>query len=70
MTRSTVNKVVKAIIADLTDRRGLRQAWEEIDGDVRAEIRAAWRKIVKECSDEEGNIPSASAAPDTEGELP
>jgi hypothetical protein len=30
------------IIQDLSDRRGLRQEWEEIDGDIQDEIIEKW----------------------------
>lgn len=33
---------VQQIVADLSDRRGLRQAWESIDDDIRDEIREGW----------------------------
>lgn len=39
--------IVGEIIADITDRRGLRQAWDSIDEDIQREIRAAWRKIIE-----------------------
>jgi len=38
---------VDEIIADLSDRRGLKWEWSKIDEDVREEIRAAWIEIVK-----------------------
>lgn len=34
------------IIYDISDRRGLRQVWEEIDGDVQDEIIKAWYEII------------------------
>jgi hypothetical protein len=37
---SLSEKVVKAILEDLTDRRGLRQEWEQIDEDIQREIRS------------------------------
>lgn len=40
--------IVRRIIDDLTDRSGLRQAWEDIDKDVRREITRAWVKIVED----------------------
>ena len=43
-----VKRTVKRIIADLTDRRGLRQEWEQIDADVQKEITKAWQTIIKE----------------------
>jgi len=46
-------QIVHEIIADMTDRRGLRQAWEQIDEDIRHEIAETWKKIaadhLKEC---------------------
>ncbi len=40
-------KIVKEILADLTDRRGLRQEWENIDDDIQEEIKSEWIKIVR-----------------------
>lgn len=37
--------IIDAIIEDLTDRRGLRQAWEDIDEDIQQEIRNVWIEI-------------------------
>lgn len=34
------------IVADLCDRRGLRQAWEDIDLDVQAGILYAWKACI------------------------
>lgn len=39
-------KAVKKIIEDLSDRRGLRQAWEGIDEDIRDEIVDVWQTII------------------------
>ena len=36
----------KAIIEDLCDRRGLRQAWESIDSDTRKEIKHEWSCLI------------------------
>lgn len=41
------DRLVDALLEDLRDRRGLRQAWDDIDGDIQAEIRAEWGKIVR-----------------------
>jgi len=38
----TTEEALEAIIADLTDRRGLRHEWANLDLDVEAEIREAW----------------------------
>ena len=37
---------VDAIESDLSDRRGLRQAWDAIDDDVKSEIRRTWCGLV------------------------
>lgn len=34
------------LIHDLTDRRGLKWAWDDIDGDVQDEIIETWTKIL------------------------
>lgn len=52
MTAHTAADAVDAIIADFTDRRGLRQEWERIDAGVKGEIRAEWLAIVQQCIDE------------------
>lgn len=41
-----VAALVAAIEKDFTDRRGLRQEWEQIDESTKAEIREAWTKII------------------------
>ncbi len=38
---------VDRIVADLSDRRGLRQEWEGIDSGIRAEIQNEWRAIIE-----------------------
>ena len=43
---SISSKIVDAIILDLTDRRGLRQEWYNIDSDTQQEIRSEWERIV------------------------
>ena len=46
------SKIARAITAklleDLKDRRGLRQAWEEIDESIQTEIETCWWLIVDE----------------------
>lgn len=37
---------VLAIVADLTNRRGLRQEWDEIDDEVREEILEKWKQAI------------------------
>jgi hypothetical protein len=48
MSDKEAKTIVKAIIADLCNRRGLRQEWEGIDDDIQREIRNEWIKIVKQ----------------------
>lgn len=40
------DEAVEAIVRDLTDRRGLRQTWDEIDDGIRDEIIGKWKKLV------------------------
>ena len=42
------NAIVNLIIADIQDRCGLGNAWDEIDRKTRMEIANAWVKIVEE----------------------
>lgn len=53
--------VVRDVIADLTDRGGLRQAWEEIDDGIRREIVESWEKIARDQIVEVGEVPVATA---------
>lgn len=43
---STQEKIIFDIIHDFTDRRGLRQGWEQIDDDIQEEIIEKWIEIV------------------------
>jgi hypothetical protein len=40
-------RAVDALIFDISDRRGLKREWCQIDADVQQEIRATWEKIIK-----------------------
>ena len=40
-------KIIFSIIRDFTDRRGLRQGWENIDDDIQDEIIETWLEITK-----------------------
>jgi dUTP pyrophosphatase len=40
-------RIVRDIIEDLSDRRGLRQEWEHIDPEIQGQIRRTWRAIVR-----------------------
>ena len=39
-------KIVDNIINDLTERKGLKQEWEQIDDDILEEIKETWTQIV------------------------
>jgi len=41
-------EAVKQILADVTDRRGWRQAWDQFDEDIQEEIQETWLKILDE----------------------
>lgn len=47
MSEDEINDAVEAIIRDLSDRRGLRHEWENIDDEIQAEIREAWRDCIR-----------------------
>lgn len=40
-------RIVKAIEDDFTDRRGLRQEWDQIDTEIQDEIREKWKALVR-----------------------
>lgn len=40
-------QIVKAILAELLDRRGIRQVWDDMDQETIAEIRMMLHKRVK-----------------------
>lgn len=40
--------MVYDIIHDISGRRGLRQRWEDIDGDIQDEIIEKWLNIISE----------------------
>lgn len=44
--KDKAKSVVDQIIADLSDRQGLGDVWDDIDEDVQAEIREKWMSIV------------------------
>jgi hypothetical protein len=46
MDEELAYETVGKIIGDLTDRRGLRQEWENIDEETQDDIRAAWSEII------------------------
>lgn len=54
MDKNVADKIVEKIIADLKDRRGLRQEWEGIPTATKRKIKKSWKRIVekeliKEC---------------------
>jgi hypothetical protein len=40
------NDIVEAILADVTDRRGWRQEWDQFDDGIKLEIQAKWKKLI------------------------
>lgn len=38
--------IVKEIVKDISDRRGLKHEWEAIDEDIQNEIKSKWRQII------------------------
>lgn len=44
-------RILFDLVADFTDRRGLRQEWEQIDEDVQEEIFRTWLRIIKKQTD-------------------
>lgn len=53
--RSAAEQAVAGIVADLTDRRGLKREWGSIDDETRASIVSAWVTIVSEAMDTSAN---------------
>ncbi len=51
--KAVTEEIVKAILADVTYRRGWRQAWDGFDDDIRAIIKDEWRLLVQEKLTEE-----------------
>ena len=47
---------VDKILSDLTDRRGLRQAWDDIDRDIQAEIKHTWALLITEVLDMQATV--------------
>lgn len=45
---TTAEAIVFDIVADFTDRRGLRQEWDNIDDDIQNEIMEKWVSITTE----------------------
>lgn len=47
MMDETATKIIDLIISDIEDRKGIGNEWEEIDDDIKEEIRNEWIDIVK-----------------------
>ena len=45
---SKSKQILFKILHDFTDRRGLRQGWEQIDDDIQEEILETWLKMIEE----------------------
>ena len=44
---------VDEIIRDLSDRRGIKHAWDQIDADIQEEIKQVWREAIQNEKDPE-----------------
>lgn len=53
--RATAEKIVDAIMADLTNRRGLRQSWDSIEASIRHEIVETWAAKVEKILEKESS---------------
>ena len=49
--RDIAKQAVEAIIYDLTDRHGLSDEWDQIDGGIQTEIKNKWREIIERALD-------------------
>jgi hypothetical protein len=49
-----IELAVEAIIADICDRRGLKNEWYGIDADVQGEIKHVWGIIIEDALASEG----------------
>jgi hypothetical protein len=47
MDKNTASFIVDGIIADLKDRGGLGDEWDQIDEDTQQEIRETWIEIAE-----------------------
>ena len=48
ISEQTVVDIVQAIVADLRNRKGLGDEWDQLEPDIREEIKGEWRHIVRE----------------------
>ena len=44
--KQRARQIVQTLLRDMLNRRGFRQNWDGIDGDIRKQILAAWEAIV------------------------
>lgn len=45
--KSVEHRIADAILDDILDRRGLKQAFEEVDEETRWEIQSTWVAIIR-----------------------
>jgi len=50
VTREQAQEAVREIVRDLSDRRGLKWAWDDIDEDIQAEIKKRWADLILKAS--------------------
>lgn len=62
-------RVVKSIIADLSDRRGLGDEWSQCDDDVKREIRRTWGEIIDKEIEEARALATPYSVPRESGPL-
>ena len=43
----SIDLAVDAIIYDLSDRRGIKNEWYNIDKDIQEQIKIVWKEIIK-----------------------
>lgn len=52
MTNSQIAaRTVRLILGDLTDRSGLQNAWDDIDGATQREIKRTWASFIEKALD-------------------
>lgn len=53
--KATAKTIIKKILTDFTNRRGLKHEWEHIEGRIKREIVAEWLKSARESITKGGN---------------
>ena len=61
--RTEAKRAAEAIVADLCDRRGLKDVWAEMDSRTRREIRDEWARLIQRSFGKGTTEPPPSAAP-------